>query len=214
MQGATRPGMKPETSPRTVIVAALDHSAAQDQVLETTGALARMAPDAEVHIVHVVDAGAPPGNIAIPLTDVERAGRELLHRARVLLSERFTGPIAAHLAADAPARCVLQLANDVQADIIVVGPHGKGPLERLFLGSVSQQVVRQASCAVLVARAKEYAPVPEIEPPCPKCVEVQEATQREQLWCAQHAGKRVRGRVHYQTPEPFGIGASLLAPTQ
>ncbi|MBX3264881.1 MAG: universal stress protein [Labilithrix sp.] len=205
--------MKPQSSPRTVIVAALDHSAAQDNVLEATAALARTAPDAEVHVVHVVDAGAPPGNIAIPLTETERAGRELLHRAKALLAERFTGRVAAHLAADVPARYVLQLANDVQADIIVVAPHGKGPLERLFLGSVSQQIVKQASCAVLVARPKEYAPVPEIEPPCPKCVEVQQTTQREQLWCAQHSGKRVRGRVHYQTPEPFGIGSSLLHPT-
>jgi nucleotide-binding universal stress UspA family protein len=43
--------------------------------------------------------------------------------------------------------------------MIVVGTHGRGPIGRLLLGSVSEHVVRNAPCPVLVARP-ETAPRP------------------------------------------------------
>jgi nucleotide-binding universal stress UspA family protein len=46
------------------------------------------------------------------------------------------------------------MAADVGADVIVVGSHGRGAIERLLLGSVSEQVVRHAPCPVLVVRPK------------------------------------------------------------
>ena len=58
-----------------------------------------------------------------------------------------------------PAEQLLQVARDVGADLILVGSHeGKG-LERVVLGSVSEQVVREAGCTVEVVRAKAYAHV-------------------------------------------------------
>jgi hypothetical protein len=88
----------------------------------------------------------------------------------------FTGQLVTHLAAGMPWRAILQLATDLDADVIVVGSHRKGTVARWVLGAVSEQVVRKASCAVLVARPKDYhSAVPEIEPPCAECV----ATQRQ-----------------------------------
>jgi nucleotide-binding universal stress UspA family protein len=42
----------------------------------------------------------------------------------------------------------------LNVDVIVVGSHGRGALERLLLGSVSDQVVRHAPCPVLVIRPR------------------------------------------------------------
>jgi nucleotide-binding universal stress UspA family protein len=49
-----------------------------------------------------------------------------------------------------PALC--KLAEDVGAAAIVVGSRGRGGIKRAFLGSVSDHVVRNASCPVVVTR--------------------------------------------------------------
>ncbi len=49
------------------------------------------------------------------------------------------------------------MAEEIGADVIVVGSHGRGAIERLLLGSVSEQVVRHAPCPVLVVRPKPDA---------------------------------------------------------
>lgn len=52
-----------------------------------------------------------------------------------------------------PARAIIDAAADNDCDLIVVGSHGRTGLDRLLLGSVSQQVVIQAKCPVLVAKS-------------------------------------------------------------
>jgi nucleotide-binding universal stress UspA family protein len=52
----------------------------------------------------------------------------------------------------APAEAVIQKAIDWQADLIVIGSHGRNALGRLVLGSVSKRVATEARCSVRVAR--------------------------------------------------------------
>lgn len=47
-----------------------------------------------------------------------------------------------------PVEEILQLAKDTPADLIVMGTHGLTGLKRLLMGSVAEQVVRQALCPV------------------------------------------------------------------
>jgi len=47
---------------------------------------------------------------------------------------------------------VCRIAAQIGADVIVIGSHGHGWLQRVLLGSVSQHVVRHAPCPVLVMR--------------------------------------------------------------
>ena len=49
---------------------------------------------------------------------------------------------------------IVRRAQEWHADVIAVGSHGRTGLRRLLLGSVADQIVRAASCAVLVARAQ------------------------------------------------------------
>ena len=55
--------------------------------------------------------------------------------------------------AENPAEAILEKAKHWPADLIVVGTHGRSALARAVLGSVSLQLVREASCPVRVARA-------------------------------------------------------------
>lgn len=47
---------------------------------------------------------------------------------------------------------VIEKANELNADLIVVGSHGRSALGRLFLGSISQKILNEAHCSVRVGR--------------------------------------------------------------
>jgi nucleotide-binding universal stress UspA family protein len=49
---------------------------------------------------------------------------------------------------------ILDQAQGDRADLIVVGSHGMGTVERFLIGSVSERVARYAHCSVLVARGE------------------------------------------------------------
>jgi nucleotide-binding universal stress UspA family protein len=75
-------------------------------------------------------------------------GQERLDQARAYLAERG---IEAELvpASGQPAEAIVALANERNADLIVVGMRRKGFFERLVEGSVAQDVMRRATCDVL-----------------------------------------------------------------
>jgi len=47
---------------------------------------------------------------------------------------------------------IIALAQDERADLIVIGTHGRGGINRALLGSVADRVVRLAPCPVLTVR--------------------------------------------------------------
>ncbi len=51
-----------------------------------------------------------------------------------------------------PGAAICQLATELSARAIVVGSRGRGGLKRVFLGSVSDYVVRNAPCSVIVTK--------------------------------------------------------------
>jgi nucleotide-binding universal stress UspA family protein len=51
-----------------------------------------------------------------------------------------------------PGASIVSAAEAESADLVVVGTHGRGVIGRLFLGSVSEHVMRNAPCPVLVVR--------------------------------------------------------------
>lgn len=60
-----------------------------------------------------------------------------------------------------PAWAILSKAAEVEADLIVVGSHGRSAVGRFFLGSISNKVLSEARCSVRVARGKiEVDPIP------------------------------------------------------
>lgn len=51
-----------------------------------------------------------------------------------------------------PADTIVQVAEDEKFDLIVIGSRGLSGIKRFFLGSVSNEVVNQAKCPVLVVK--------------------------------------------------------------
>jgi nucleotide-binding universal stress UspA family protein len=54
-----------------------------------------------------------------------------------------------------PKRTIVEEAEGLGADLVVVGSHGYHTWERMLLGSVSQSVAAHALCSVLIVRCKE-----------------------------------------------------------
>jgi nucleotide-binding universal stress UspA family protein len=50
---------------------------------------------------------------------------------------------------------ICRVAADVGASAVIIGSRGRGGLKRAFLGSVSDYVVRNAPCSVVVSRSQE-----------------------------------------------------------
>jgi nucleotide-binding universal stress UspA family protein len=83
--------------------------------------------------------------------EIRRRARELVARAVCRLDQgRFKA--SAHVIEGEPREEILAMAAAWPADAIVVGSHGRRGLDRVFLGSVSDGVVRHAACSVMVVR--------------------------------------------------------------
>jgi nucleotide-binding universal stress UspA family protein len=58
----------------------------------------------------------------------------------------------AHLRAGRPDKVIIELGEELNAGLIVVGSRGLGGIRRALIGSVSESIVRHAHCPVLVVR--------------------------------------------------------------
>jgi nucleotide-binding universal stress UspA family protein len=103
------------------------------------------------------DAGGIEGSVYSPAEQAEEwraelaeANRELARTAAVLADAHVDERIEV---GDA-ARTICTVAGELGVDAIIVGSHVRGGLGRLFLGSVSEHVVRHAPCPVLVVRER------------------------------------------------------------
>ncbi|MBA2383250.1 MAG: universal stress protein [Actinobacteria bacterium] len=144
------------------IVVGYDGSEASDAALDRVAELAPLLQAkvivTSVEMPVVTNGGlvpAPAISVDLELHEREHRERErLLAHAQSYLAERG---IAAEVAAAVgpPVDEIIAVAEQHDADLIVVGTHEPGFLERLLRGSVSQGVARRARCDVLVVHPRE-----------------------------------------------------------
>ena len=83
---------------------------------------------------------------------------ELKNVARQKLEEcvdaawRERVPIETAIEEGRPSVKIVEYAHDHEVDMIVMGTHGRGPVGHMFLGSVTENVIRAADCPVLTVR--------------------------------------------------------------
>ena len=116
---------------------------------------------AALHVVHVAEK-LPP--YPYPLGDPAAYSAVLEEQARKLLAQQVeeigrlgSGVAGGHLRRGRPADEILALAEEMDAGLLILGSRGKGRIERLLLGSVSEEVVHHAPCPVLLVRGGEGA---------------------------------------------------------
>jgi nucleotide-binding universal stress UspA family protein len=200
------------TKPYIIVVGA-DFSEASELAVQKAFELAAQQPVSEVHLVNVVQTYGPQVAYEMPidgsalsvLTITEaraRFGRYVDEAyARYLKANptRPVGRLGSHVRFDAIADELSQLAADLEADLVVVGTHGRRGFSRVLLGSSAEATVRLAPCPVLVVRPKAVPEAPpRIEPPCPRCVEARRATNGAEMWCEQHRERHGQRHTYHQ----------------
>jgi Universal stress protein UspA and related nucleotide-binding proteins len=136
------------------ILVGYDGSKAGDKALEYAIGIAKSF-NAKLYILHVIEEGkiaiAPDSTMYPSLIEaMEKQGRDLLNKA--LENAKNAGVDAETLlevGTDA-AETIINVANRLNVDIIIVGSRGLKGLTRFLLGSVSEKVVRYANKPVLV----------------------------------------------------------------
>ena len=72
-----------------------------------------------------------------------------------MLAASFTSrgvPVEIEVRAAEPARAILAAAEEHGVALITVGTHGRKGIARMLVGSVAEQVVRNATCPVITIR--------------------------------------------------------------
>jgi nucleotide-binding universal stress UspA family protein len=108
-----------------------------------------------VHVVdsslgHPADAGVPPNEL---MALAKQEGKKLVRDFRQRLPPQSAA--LEFFPVGGPATEIVKAAREWPADLIVIGSHGRGGVQRALLGSFSEGVMRHAPCPVLVVRAKE-----------------------------------------------------------
>ena len=110
----------------------------------------------EVHVAHVL--------LELPATDPlviwdeysdehrQAAVRESLEKK---LAENDIEGVQINVALGKPETVIADLAEEIDAGLIVIPSHGHTGLKRWFLGSVAERVVQFAKCPVLVLKSKD-----------------------------------------------------------
>ena len=80
------------------------------------------------------------------------AAENVLAGARLRAQTKGAPLVLTEVGSGDPAEAIITLAQDRNADLIVLGSRGHGRLAGLLLGSVAQKVVAHAACPVLVVR--------------------------------------------------------------
>jgi nucleotide-binding universal stress UspA family protein len=144
------------------ILCAVDFSDCSMHALNYAMSLAQEA-DAHLTVMHVIELPPDvPREAHQTMLAGPRSLREYIGLAeedrRARLKDAVPDAVRAYctvdtiLATGKPYREVLRVAGDQNADLLVMGVHGRGAVDRLLFGSTAQHLVRQASCPVLTLR--------------------------------------------------------------
>jgi universal stress protein A len=83
---------------------------------------------------------------------VEGINRERLHSV-LLEAAPANQKVQGIVTTGKPQHEILRTAHEMQADVIVLGVHGRYPIDRALLGATAEPVWRRANCPVLTVRA-------------------------------------------------------------
>ena len=167
---------------------ALDHAVAMARWYDSTITL--------LHVYSTVPVAAyAPGTTMHPSVAMTPMDRDALLALMRRFAEDEAGadrPIQCETCEGAAAAETLARAKALPADLIVMGTHGRSGFERLLLGSVTEKVLRKASCPVLSVPRGARDAVPALP-----VLDVVDARTNRLIWrgWAQHG---VRGMLESQ----------------
>ena len=138
------------------MLVAVDFSEDADPVLDAAVEFAKQFR-AEIHLVHAFDVRIPlvtPYEVAIPTAFIEEAREAAVSKLDALIRKAAAEGIAAtsHLSEVPAASAIVDLAEELGVDLIIMGTRGHTGLKHVLLGSVAERTLRHAPCSVLTVK--------------------------------------------------------------
>jgi len=144
------------------LLVAVDFSAVAEDQLEIVGRLAR--PNREIHLLHVAEPEpsfigyeAGPDEVRHKVAVEFRQEHERLHALADRLRDQGH-KVKALMVQGPTVETIVRQAEKLEAEVIVVGSHGRGKLFDLVVGSVSAGVIRKSKVPVLVVPSHGEGP--------------------------------------------------------
>jgi nucleotide-binding universal stress UspA family protein len=109
-----------------------------------------------LHVLNVVETheGSLLSEVGGSQDELERSGQRAVERIERMAEVHGVGVETAVREGD-PAEEILDYADEIEADAIVAGTHGRSGIARRLIGSVAERLVRHASCPVMTVRLPE-----------------------------------------------------------
>ena len=116
----------------------------------------------ELHVVHAFEFIPPREYMSValrlrPASGAADRGQELLDEQVGRIEEAGVKVAGAQVRGGSPVDQILSAADEIGAGLIVIGRRGLGGVRRLLMGSVSEGVIHNARCPVLVLRGEEVS---------------------------------------------------------
>ena len=112
-----------------------------------------------LHVVETVPVGYASDLFPVPMAEVfqEMSGYAKTELAKVAEEARAKGVTVRELVVQGkPSAEIARVASEEKIDMIVLGTHGKGMLDKAIFGSTTERVVRRSPCPVLTVRPTEH----------------------------------------------------------
>lgn len=117
---------------------------------------------ATVHAVYVVNTagftGLPMESSWEGIDEMLRSDAEAALETVREFAEARDVPIETRVLEGSPHREIVRYAEQGDCDLVVMGTHGRGGIDRLLLGSVAEKVVRSSNVPVMTVRVGTEAP--------------------------------------------------------
>ncbi len=110
---------------------------------------------ATIHVIHVLPgAGSRLGGLGGTREEHEKRGNRLVDHVAGMAEVHDVAAVTTLREGD-PATEILDYADEIDADLIVAGTHGRTGVGRRVIGSVAERLVRHADCPVMTVRLSE-----------------------------------------------------------
>lgn len=111
---------------------------------------------AEVVLLHVVPmlVSATPYHDTVsdqPFLALQKVGEDILAKAKQI-AVALKCEVIELISHGDPANKIVDIATERNSDLIIMGSRGVSGIKRLFVGSISDKVMNQAPCPVMIVR--------------------------------------------------------------
>lgn len=140
------------------ILVPVDFSDYSREALRLANEWARLY-EADIDVLHAVEEDLHPAFYVGGATSVYDVEPNLDEKVRTKLDEFVSEaistsvPTETHVATGSPSSAIPEFVDEHPIDLVALSTHGRTGLERFFLGSVAEKVVRHVRCPVLTTKA-------------------------------------------------------------